>query len=550
MPDKSESTLGAATQPSQASAASASPFGDALGIPVTSVAPQIAPVFGAASGPAVAADSNFLLQLMDSLPVLVSFVATDLRYGWVNRYYEGWFGRSRQDIVGKTMKDLLGDATFQRVLPHARQALAGEVARFENTLARHDGKSRHVDTTYVPYRATGGAVQGMAILALDVTQHVVAEDKLRESELRFRQLAENIDEVFWMSSPDGEEVFYVSPAFERIWQRSCAELYGRPRLWLEAIHPDDSTRVRELYTAQSLARGKFNVEYRIVWPDGTVRWIHDRGFPVRDDAGRVLRIAGFATDVTDLKQAQDRERQLLADLAHMARLTTMGEMATGLAHELNQPLAAIINYVDGAMQLLPAGGELPPELRQAMEGAAAEAERAGEIIHRMKNFLRRTEPQQTAMDLNVLMGEALDLAAREIRLSGARLQLELATQLPPALADRIQIEQVVLNLVRNALDAMQQTPVEERVLVVQTARDSGATIRATVCDSGCGLPAEAAAKLFQPFFTTKPSGMGMGLAISRTIVTAHGGRLEAAPGPEGGAAFSFTLPVAASETVS
>src|SRR5262249_447557 len=137
----------------------------------------------------------------------------------------------------------------------------------------------------------------------------------------------------------------------------------------------------------------------------------------------------------------------------------------------------------------------------------------------------------------------------EIRLSGARLQLELAQKLPPALADRIQIEQVVLNLVRNALDAMQQTPVEERVLVVQTAQESGSTIRATVRDSCCGLPAEAAPKPFQALCTTKPSGMGMGLAISRTIVTAHGGRLEAAPSPEGGAAFTFTLPAAASETV-
>jgi C4-dicarboxylate-specific signal transduction histidine kinase len=254
--------------------------------------------------------------------------------------------------------------------------------------------------------------------------------------------------------------------------------------------------------------------------------------------------------LTDLEQSDDRERELLADLAHADRLTAMGEMAAGLAHELNQPLAAITGYLDAALQLLRAQGELPAEVRQAIEAAAAEAERAGKIIHRVTSFLRRTESHQTAVNLNELIREALDLAARDIRFSGARLELDLGVGIPPALADRIQIQQVVLNLVRNALDAMQHTSPQDRVLSVQTARADPTTVRASVRDTGCGLPASAAAKLFLPFFTTKPSGMGMGLAISRTIVTAHGGRLEAAPGPEGGAVFTFTLPVVASETVS
>jgi len=233
---------------------------------------------------------------------------------------------------------------------------------------------------------------------------------------------------------------------------------------------------------------------------------------------------------------------MLADLAHMARLTTMGEMASGLAHELNQPLAAIMSYIEASMQMLRSRGHAAAEMLGAMEGAAAEAERAGKIIHRTKNFLRRTEPHQTSVSLNHLVQEAVALAARDIRLSNARLHLDLTSDLPPVLADRIQIQQVVLNLIRNALDAMQDTPLDERALTVRTGRTSDGLIETMVSDTGCGLAPETVGQLFQAFFTTKPDGMGMGLAISRTIIAAHGGRLDAIRRSGRGATFTFTLP--------
>jgi C4-dicarboxylate-specific signal transduction histidine kinase len=223
-------------------------------------------------------------------------------------------------------------------------------------------------------------------------------------------------------------------------------------------------------------------------------------------------------------------------------------MAAGLAHELNQPLAAISSYVDGAMQLLRSRGDPGTEVLEAMEAAAAEAERAGKIIHRMTNFLRRTETRPSPVDLNGLAREAMSLAHPVFQTSSVRVLLELADDLPAVLADPIQIEQVVVNLVRNALEAMQQTPNAERVLTVRTARADAGFVQMAVQDTGCGLPADADAKLFQKFYTTKPHGMGMGLAISRTIITAHGGRLEAAASPRGGAVFTFTLPVVAGET--
>lgn len=396
--------------------------------------------------------------LLDSLPAYISYIDRNLHYVWVNRQYEQWCGRPREQIIGQHVREVLGAAAVEERMSRFSQVLAGEQVYSETTLAARDGTVVHVDASYVPHVDSHGEVRGFFVLAFDATERRKAEEKRRESELLFRRLAENIQEVFWIDDPTGQTVLYVNPAYEEIWGRSAESLYQSPMSWLHAIHPEDRERVRALFTPGNLAEGRFDVEYRILRPDGSIRWIHDRGFPVRDEAGRVQCIAGLAEDVTGIKQAADRERQLLADLAHMGRLTTMGEMASGLAHELNQPLAAILNYIDAGVRLLSTSGQTPPRVIEAMEAAAGEAVRAGKIIHRMKNFLRRTEPRQSAVDANQLVQEALALTGRDMRLSSAHLQLDLASNLPPVLADRIQIEQVVLNLVRNALEAMQDTP--------------------------------------------------------------------------------------------
>jgi two-component system sensor kinase FixL len=488
--------------------------------------------------------------LMDSLPAYMSYIDGELRYVWVNRRYEEWCGRPREQIIGQHVGEVLGAAAVEERMPHFRQVLAGERVHYETSLTAPDGTIRHFDATYVPKFGPKGDVPGFFALVFDATERRQAEEKRRESELLFRRLAENIQEVFWVGDPTGEAVLYVSPAYEKIWGRSAESLYQNPLSWLQAIHPEDRERVRALFTPTNLAEGRFDVEYRILRPDGSIRWIHDRGFPVRDETGRVQCIAGLAEDVSRIKQAADRERQLLADLAHMGRLTTMGEMASGLAHELNQPLSAIINYIDASVRLLRAQGQTPANVLEAMEAAAAEADRAGKIIHRMRHFLHRTEPRQTAVDLNELVQEALALAGRDVRLSSTHLQVDLASDLPAVLADRIQIEQVVLNLVRNALEAMHDTPLEERILTVRTRSMNNCQAEITVSDTGCGLSPGTQNRLFQPFFTTKADGMGMGLAISRTILTAHGGRLEATPHAVRGATFTLTLPLAEKGRVS
>lgn len=235
-------------------------------------------------------------------------------------------------------------------------------------------------------------------------------------------------------------------------------------------------------------------------------------------------------------------RRLDAELAHAARLSTMGEMASGMAHELNQPLAAIAAYTQACLERA-AGDQLQTEnLRGTLQKTAAQAQRAGTIVRRMRDFVRREPARPALLDLNDTVREALSLADFEVRRNGVRVEFVEGRPAPLVWADRIELEQVIINLIRNGIEAMAASDEGHRRLWIRTAVVGDSEVRVTVVDSGVGLPAEHRRNLFKPFFTTKPNGLGMGLAVSRSLVEARGGRLWAEPNPEGGAGFTFSLP--------
>lgn len=241
-------------------------------------------------------------------------------------------------------------------------------------------------------------------------------------------------------------------------------------------------------------------------------------------------------------EAEARERQ--AELAHVHRLNTMGEMASGFAHELNQPLAAIVNYAKGTVRRLRQGAMAADELLPVLEQVATQAERAAAIIRRIRAFIRKEEPRHAALDLNKAIRDTIDLMTAEAGRQGVRLVLDLAEPLPLVSADVIQLEQVIVNLVRNAIEAMADAGTPARRVTLTTARAASGAVEVAVADTGPGLPEAGRDRLFDPFFTTKADGLGLGLSISQSIVEAHGGRLTAETGPSGGAIFRFTLPVA------
>jgi two-component system, LuxR family, sensor kinase FixL len=261
---------------------------------------------------------------------------------------------------------------------------------------------------------------------------------------------------------------------------------------------------------------------------------------VRSERGRVF--TGFVRDLTERQETETRLQELQSELVHMSRLSAMGEMASALAHELNQPLSAIANYLSGAKRLLDRAGVNEPRAGDALEKAADQALRAGEIIRRLREFLSRGEGERRVENLPKLVQEACALALVGAKEHDVRVNYAIALDADSVLVDRVQIQQVILNLVRNAMDAMVDQPVRE--LMVSTAAVDDHMAMVSVKDTGPGVDEAAAAKLFQPFVTTKASGMGVGLSISRTIVEAHGGRIWTEPNPGGGAVFHFTLRLA------
>ncbi|MCP4592410.1 MAG: PAS domain S-box protein, partial [bacterium] len=266
--------------------------------------------------------------------------------------------------------------------------------------------------------------------------------------------------------------------------------------------------------------------------------------PILDEDGEVVQVIELSRDITARVRAEERARQHQAELAHVARLGTMGEMATGLAHELNQPLAAIVNYIQACLERIRGGARDPGTLLEDMERAAGQAERAGEMIEHVRDFVRKREPRRTSVSLNAVVREAVALMESELRHQKTTLRMDLADGLPEVNVQAIQIEQVVVNLLRNGLEAMADNAPEDRHVTLQTSKPEDAMVELAVCDTGRGLPAEISDQVFDPFFTTKPEGMGMGLSISETIIEAHGGRLSSIDNPDRGSTFRFTLPTA------
>ena len=309
----------------------------------------------------------------------------------------------------------------------------------------------------------------------------------------------------------------------------------------ERVHPDDRAKVWENHEKR-LGGGNPPARYqhRLVRKDGAVRWVEIFVSKTQVRDRPAIQIAFL--DVTEQKKMEARLRQRDTELAHLGRLSMMGEMAAGLAHELNQPLYAITNYATGINLRLQTAAADSEELTEVMEKISGQAKRASEIIRRLRNTVQKREPHRSSTDLNDLLQDLLKLAEHELRQNSVSVHLDLHEKLPLVSADAIQIQQVALNLMRNAVDAMLGVSTNQRQLTLTTSLVNGHAVEVGVGDSGAGLSDEIHPKIFDPFFTTKAEGLGMGLAISRTIVEAHEGRIWATPNSPHGTVFRFIIP--------
>lgn len=367
------------------------------------------------------------------------------------------------------------------------------------------------------------------------------ETKLSESELRFHVIAENATDVISRHTSDGTYL-YVSPASNTAIGYAPDELVGKNIY--KFIHHDDLLKIKKAFTKR---RDKFNsnqpIMYRIKSKEGEFRWFESNIRLISDPHKRFVSEVQFASrDITDRvldKKARLRGQQL----AHVFRLSSMEEMASGMAHEINQPLAAIVNYTRGCVRHLDNEEYDRDQIKGVMEKAVIQAERAGEILHRLKNFFCKGQLVKTPCKVNHVIRETVSLIKNELTTSKTKIDFDFDKNAPFIYIDKIQMQQVLLNLMQNAIEAMHEIPPRDKRIHIQTKTINSETIDITINDTGPGFSKELVSKVFRPFFTTKAHGRGMGLAICRSIIEAHGGQFTINPNTNSDSWIRFTLPI-------
>jgi PAS domain S-box-containing protein len=439
------------------------------------------------------------------------------------------------------------DDFLQLVHPDDRTMVSDAVAKsvrgdghYENVhrTAFPDGQTRWVsvrgrvefDDNLKPLRMRG--------VSLDITTRKQAEELAKESERRFLLMANSAPVLIWASGPNKLCNFFNQPWLDFTGRTLEQELGDG---WAQGVHPDDLAKCLSLYVESFDARVPFTMEYRLRRRDGQYRWISDHGVPRYDALRNFLGYIGSCVDVTERRQAEAEAQQARQELAHLTRVSTMGELAGSLAHELNQPLTAILSNAQAAQRFLNATPPNVGEVKEILKDIADEDRRAAEVIVRLRAMLKKGDAQTQPQDVNEVIHEVLGIMRSDLVVRHVAAESCLRAGLPRVGADRIQLQQVLLNLIMNACDAMTDNSPGDRRLTISTEFVDAGLVQVAVADRGSGFAPEKLGRIFEPFRTTKPNGLGLGLPICRSIISAHGGRLWATNNTDRGATVRFTL---------
>jgi PAS domain S-box-containing protein len=489
-----------------------------------------------------------LRAAIDTIPAIVWTTLADGANDFHNQRLLACTGLSPEQAQGMGWTAMFHPNDVARHLETWKNAVeAGASFECESRMRQFDGEYRWFLARAEPLRDERGDIVKWYGTNFDIDDRKRAEQALRRSEayLAEAQLLSRTGSFGWIPasgdihwSRQSYRIFEVDPAvkptIELIYQRT---------------HPDDLGLVRASILLASRDQQDFNITHRLLMPDGSVKYIHVLSHRVINEEGN-LEVVGALMDITATKQAEDalrqneqRLRQTQAELAHVTRVVTLGELAASIAHEVNQPLSAVVTNAEACLRWLDRGAPDADAARRSVEWIINDSNRASEVIRRIRMLAKKTEIEKVALDVNDVLKEVIALLQSELTSHRVSLQLELPPTLPTIVADRVQLQQVIINLVMNGIEAMQSVTDRRHALVIQSRQEERQQVHVSVTDYGVGISTENAERLFNAFFTTKSGGMGMGLSICRSIIEAHGGRLWATANTPYGATFEFTLPV-------
>jgi PAS domain S-box-containing protein len=474
----------------------------------------------------------------------------DGRITFLNEFGLKFFGYSAEEIIGRDVVGTIVPPTEKagRDLRQLMLQIRGDPEVFEQTInenMRGNGERATVAwTNKIVWGAEGGVSEILSI-GTDITERKHAEEALRRSESYLAESQALTHTCSWAADGTTRMTLYWSEETFRMWGFDPEQGLPTWRQIVQRIHPQDFEKYKETVEKVFVEKLDVDFEYRIVLPDGTVKHVHTLAHPVLNPAGEVREVKGTTVDITERKRAeQERERlrQLETHLGHINRVSMMGELATSVAHEVNQPITGVVSNGSACLRWL--AGDVPnvEEAREAARRIVRDGKRAGEVIARIRALTRRATTPWEKLDLNDTIREVLALVGDEARRKSVSIRTQFADDLSRVSGDRVELQQVVLNLVMNAIEAMSDVTNRGRDLVLTTRNLDADQVQVTIEDSGPGIDPTVLDKIFDPFYTTKSGGMGMGLSISRSILQAHGGRLWATRKDGLGTIFHFTFP--------
>jgi PAS domain S-box-containing protein len=405
------------------------------------------------------------------------------------------------------------------------------------------GEIRDIHVVAHPVFNPSGDLVEYVGTVMDVTERRRSEEKLRQSEAYLAEAQKLTHTGSWVWEVAERRALHLSEEWYRVYGFNPKEGMSAWNKRLERIHPDDCDGRQQAIDRAINEKSDYEVEYRILLPGGAVRYIRSVGHPVLNASGDLVQFVGSSTDITERKQAEEALHQAQKDVARINRITTMGELTASLAHEVKQPIAAAVTDANTCVRWLSRDDPDVEEAREAASRVVKDATRAAEIITRVRQLFKKGTPEQALIDVNEIIREMIVLLGSDATRYDVSIQTELAKDLPQVMGDRVQMQQVLMNLMTNSIDAMKDLDGTRELIISSQAEDGQLMI--SVSDTGVGLPPKQADQIFDAFFTTKPQGTGMGLRISRSIVESHGGRLWAADNSPRGASFHLTLPIKA-----